>query len=238
MSSFRYLILTIIIFSLVSCRPSDDVKPILTSESTGLFAAGEIREEGQEDFSEFRIDHSNDSGRFTQTFWHGNVAASEFGTTFILNSFPSEEVTFTPLFGLRFWSDDLPNDRTWTALELEDFFAPGKTFDFGEGLGKVDVLLQLPLDTQDDFRASRSSYLPSPQGTLTVTEINDYDYPSYRFSSRQSYGKLIRCTFSGELGRYDREADQADGMINFFLTNEVVELRNGEVLFYVEYEVL
>lgn len=230
---YRFSFLAFVTSLFISCQSTEEVIPVITSEDSGLYASGSFLEAGQSEPTSFHIDMSGDAGDFSQTFWHGNVTSSELGATYILSAFPSERVTFTPRFGLQFWSSNLPADRAWTADELNDFFAPGTTFNFGRGIGKVEVSLLLPIGGPYDLRASRPSYLANPQGTLTVTAIEDYDYPTYRFG-RHSYGKLIRCTFSGELGRYDYEADVADGMIKFFQTDEVVEILEGEVLFYVE----
>jgi hypothetical protein len=100
----------------------------------------------------------------------------------------------------------------------------------------VDLLLHLPIGGPYDGRPSRPSYLANPEGALIITAIEDYNYPSRTLNGLRSYGKLIRCTFAGQLGRYDSLADQADGDPNFFQPDEVVELQNGEAVFYVEYE--
>lgn len=221
-----------------ACGPSEDITlNIIKQEDTGLYVAGEIREAGQSECSDFRINFDGETDLLDKTFWHGTVSAGELSATYILGNYATETTGTKPLFGLQFWSDNLPANRPWTDDELANFFAPGTTFSFGRGPGHVEVLLKLPVGGGPyDFEASRPSYLADPQGTLTITELEDYDYPTFSTISERSYGKLVRCTFSGQLGRYNLEADQADGNPSVFLTDEIVELRNCELLFYVEYE--
>ena len=231
-----YLFSVLFLTLLTSCQTSDDFISVLEKIDTGIYAAGVIREEGQSEFSNFRIDVGDVAGSLSYIFWLGDISQGTLGTTYILGAYPSELINSRPLFGLQFWSESLPDDRSWTKLELENFFSPGNSFSFGRGFGKVELLLQIPLEGPYFNKASRPSYLENPQGTLTIIELTDYDYETYYPVNGHSYGKLVRCTFSGQLGKYDHLADQADGDPDVFITDEVVELRNGEALFYVEYD--
>lgn len=234
MPSYRFILFLFFISSFMACESSEEIEPaIIIAENIGLFASGEIREKDQVEFTPFLIDMKGDGNEFTQLIWYTSVALTEFGATSFISAFPSERDADTPRFGLQFWPPEL-SDQLWTAASLEDFFVPGSTFSFGRGVGKVDVFLQFPIGGPYDVEASRSSYLAAPQGSLTILSIEDYDYPTDPFSGDREYGKLVRCTFSGQLGRYDYEADMADGKNDFFETDEVVELENGEVLFYAK----
>ena len=234
----KYTVPFILIFSvfLFSCEKNNDFNPTIINEKTNVFASGELREAGQNSFAPFRIEIGKTNEELEYIFWHGDFSEGELGGTLIAGAYPTELWNTTPLFGLQFWSDVLPGNRNWTSAELDTFFAPGTTFAFGQGPGKVELFLHLPIGGPYDGKPSRPSFLASPQGSLTITAIEDYDFFINPYSNGHSYGKLIRCTFAGQLGRYNSLADQADGNPNFFQTDEVVELQNGEAVFYVEYE--
>lgn len=229
----------IIIFTCIffACTPSEDIVPTVITINPEMYVSGEIKEEGQSDFKDFRINFNSDENLdLGKTFWHSTVSEGELSSTLILGNYPTDLWGGRKLFGLQFWSDNLPNDRAWTSEELEDFFNPGNTFNFGQGPGYVEVFLKMPIGGPYDFNASRPSYLENAQGSLTITNLENYDYPVFRTQADRSYGKLVYATFSGQLGRYDLAADQADGNPNLFLTDEVVELKDCELVFYVEYE--
>lgn len=170
-------------------------------------------------------------------FTGANYLIGELGATLIIAGGQSLYYLKNQ-YVLQFWSDLLPGNQAWTAAELVDYFEPGKVFPFGEGVGKVDVGVHLPRRVPGDLKLSKASYLENPSGELIVETIEDYEYFLYGLypSTLKSYGKLISCSFSGTVGRYDNIADEADGNNDYFETDEVVELLNGKVTFYVEYE--
>lgn len=225
-----------VFFLLVSACTKPEILPKESTEArTEAFARGELREPGQPNFEPFRVDIGPAGDTLDYIFWQSDVSLGELGPTLLTGAYATDLITSRPIVGFQFWSDELPDDRLWTGPELEEFFAPGTTFDFGEGPGRVDVAVLLPLSAtflDYDFLPSKPSYLADPQGTLTITGIEDIAYDPYLVVDDSRQGKLISCTFSGELGRYDGLADQADGYPGFD-TDEVVEVRNGEAVFFV-----
>jgi len=240
MRTYLIIFKTALLISLCySCQTESDIEPnLLINNQTG-FVKGEIREPEQSSFTPFEIKigrYENEDGYDAQ-FWQSDVSQGESGPTLIVGTYNAFYALSTvPVFGLQFWAEELPATRVWNAEELETFFAPGTNFEFGEGFGKVDLMMNLPIDNPAGVKASRSTFLATPQGHLTITAIEDLDYPVYGRTSERRYGKLVHCTFSGQIGRYDSLADQADGDPSFFQTDEVVEIENGEAVFYVNYD--
>lgn len=170
-------------------------------------------------------------------FTGADASVGELGNTLIIAG--AQFNIIGELYRLQFWAPDFPVDRLWNPSEIEQFFALGRTFTFGSGVGKVDIGIALPRREPFDVELSRPTYLAAPEGELIVENIEDYDYPVYSIFfqlNQRSYGKLVECSFSGQIGRYDGLADQADGDPSFYQTDEVVELSNGKVIFYLEYE--
>jgi hypothetical protein len=224
-----------IVLLFVACQ-SEEIAPVERETITEYgFAFGELPEPEQSQFTAFDIPFGKVDGDFGYVFWQGNALQGELGPTLIIGAYPTNLWSTRPLIGFQFWSDDPAGILTWTDEGMETFFAPGTTFEFGEGPGKVDLMLRLPIGGPYAPEVSKPSHLAAPQGQLTVQEIRDYDYPVLGRNSERIYGKWIRCTFSGQIGRYDSLADQMDGDPNFFQTDEVVELMNGEVEFFVRY---
>jgi hypothetical protein len=231
------LLLSLISMLNVACEKEDKFVPeVQFSIESDLFASGELRETGEDDFAPFYIGIGDTNTEIGHIFWQSGFSEGQLGSTLIIGVYPTELITTTPLFGLQFWSDQFPTDQDWTAGEMSDFFAPGTTFEFGQGPDKVELSLLLPIGGPYAPGPSRSSYLVDPVGSLTVTSIEDFNYPIATRPGESRYGMIIRATFSGQIGRYDSLADQADGNPNVFITDEVVELQNGEVAFYVNYE--
>lgn len=232
----RIYLLILIVGLGMGCQRSEEVSFTISTEGLDIYVAGELKEPDQAEFTDFRIDFISENDVLGQTFWGSSISTGELGSTIILGNYASEAIPSRPIFGLQFWSDTLEDKEYWTSEELEDFFAPGKSFNFGQGVNHVELKILFPIGSENfDAKASRPSYLMSPQGSLTITSLEDFNYPILRNNLDRSYGKLVKCTFSGQLGRYNLEADQADGDPSFFVTDEIIELRNCEALFYVEY---
>lgn len=216
-------------------------KAELAEEVTGvrveLFAQGELKEPGQDDFQPFRVEVGRTPDSLQYIFWQSGVSLGALSLpTLITGAYLDQRPSKWPLVGFQFWSEELPADRLWTGSELETFFAPGTTFAFGEGPGRVDLAVLLPLSPTDDgydWQPSKSSFLDAPEGTMTITSVEDFEYYMLEDSSILRQGKLLHCTFGGEIGRYDLEADLDDG-ISGFSTDEVVEVRDGEAVFFLK----
>ena len=173
----------------------------------------------------------------TYVFTGAKTLVDDLGSKLVISG--TQVNIIQELYRLQFWGNDLPVDRLLTVSEIEEFFVPGRSFAFGSGEDKVDLGILLPLRELYDNRLSRPVFLANPSGELSVESIEDYDYPIYNYTSQpneHSYGKLITCSFNGQIGRYDGLADQADGDPSFYQTDEVVELIDGKVTFYLEYE--
>lgn len=230
----RCFCFVVLLGGLSACQPQENVLSVVKVEDLGLFASGEIGAAGQANFSPFRIEMEENEENYTQLFWDSRPAQSIYDATYYVSLFPSDRKTSSWRFALQFFSDDLRlGNFTWSAADLEAFFPPGKTFGFGFGNNKVNVSLLLPHGGPTyDLRASRSTFLNEPEGELTIMSIEDFSYPLS--STDERHGKLIRCTFSGQIGRYDAAADPTNGT-GYFQTDEVMEIRNGEVLFWAAY---
>jgi hypothetical protein len=232
------LTLTLCIVS-TSCQHELEVQPEISATDETGYVRGAIQEEGDQGFTDFEITigRKGMDGLFDAPFWQGNVSQGELGPTLIVGAYNAfYTISSEPFFGLQFWSASLPANREWNSEELDAFFSPGTTFEFGQGAGKVDLMLSLPIGNPTDINASRSSFLAEAEGSLSITKIEDFDYPVYSRTSERRYGKLVHCTFSGKIGKYDSLADQADGDPSFFQTDEEVEILNGEAVFYVNYD--
>lgn len=223
-----------LLFFVTACEQGELPQPHISEEKIDIGITGEIREPEQSTFSPFSVSLGwfNESEGFV--FWQGDISEGELGTTLIMGAYG--DLSLRPMFGFQFWSADLPSDRDWTKEEVEILFAPGTSFPFGEGPGKVDFSLRLPIGGPfAELEPSKSSFLAAPEGTLIVIDTEDYNFTDHSgIPVINVKGKLIRCTIEGQVGRYDKFDDQADGM-PWFETNEVVEIANGEVVFYVEY---
>ncbi|MCB0635616.1 MAG: hypothetical protein KDC54_03310 [Lewinella sp.] len=232
----RYFLPAMLIFAL-ACEQQEPLQPIRLQGAVDLFLQGEIREPEQGAFSPFQVT----LGRFNEeeghVFWNGSFSAGALGTTLIMGAY-GDQYWVRPLFGFQFWPVHIPDGREMTREEVEAFFAPGTTFAFGQGEGKVDFALRLPVGGPfPDIEASRASFLENPGGQLTIVSLEDYTYQElWPLGKRTVSGKLIRCTLEGQIGRYDREAAEVDTIPwPGFLTDEVVEIINGECVFFVKY---
>ena len=236
MNKLFIIFLSLISILSIACEKQEAVIPEVINIGPDLFATGELRDAGEDNFTPFYIGIGDTDTELEHIFWQSYYSEGELGQTLIMGAYPLGQISTIPLFGLQFWSDQFPSDQDWTAEEMSDFFAPGNIFEFGHGPGKVELSLSLPIGgPYVSWGASKSSYLIDPVGSLTITSIEDFSYPIATLSSESRYGKIVRATFSGLIGRYDREADWSDGT-NTFITDEVVELQDGEVVFYVNYE--
>jgi len=174
--------------------------------------------------------------------WLSLPLPDPFGSSIVTGAHYINFASSDPIFGLQFWPQSLEGDRQPTHQELESLFEEGKTFPFGKGQGKVDIWLMLPLAKPTTFPpvASRAYYLDEPTGDLTIEAIEDYQFESSDNSvGRIVTGKLVRCTFEGEIGRYDRDQHIEQGLEGGntvpFNTEVSVPVR-GEARFFVEYE--
>ncbi len=230
----RYLLFFAVLW-FTACQKSEEYVPQITKVEPQVVMRGEIKEPGQSDFVSFELVTGAQNNDLAFWFWQGNVSNSELGgDTYIGGTYGIGHSR--PFWGVQFWTAVSSGDNRWSEAQIESFFQPGKHFPFGKGNGKVDLLLRLPFGGPYDPETSRPSHLANPEGMLTVIAIEPFDYPLNTNGNKHSYGKLVHCTFSGQLGRYDSLADQADGDPSFFQTDEVVELRNGELVFYISYK--
>lgn len=185
----------------------------------------------------FNVGQQPTADRIAYLFTSVNISTRELGNTLTVEGRHTDLIP-RERYLVQFWANDFPEDRQWTADEIASFFYPDKSFAFGQGEGMVDIMFLLPSRNVVDNSLSRSSYLENPQGTLVVESVEDFNYTLYGLypGPYESYGKLITCSFNGQVGRYDGLADQADGDPDFYQTDEVVELIDGKVTFYLEYE--
>ena len=219
-----------------ACHPTDELELLVEQDLTPLFVSGQIKGPDEAAFSDFRIDFSTIDALTQTSSWHGNVSEGELGSTYLFRHFDTSLPFISSDFGLQFWSATLPSDRDWTPEELDAFFSIGTQFDFGQGPGKVEISLHLPLGGPYQRELSRPSFLADPQGSLEIVSVSDYEYQLLLGGAvPRSFGKLIQARFSGQIGLYDQEADYWDGDTNFFQPDEVVELRDCELVFYLEY---
>jgi len=239
------LFLFFTVFFISSCEQGKIPTIILEDEQVDIFLKGQIREPEDSDFSDFSISLDFISEADGYLFWQNAVTErpfqkypfEDFYTTLIMGAYPSDDGTGGAYFGFQFWPEEAIPNQSMTKEQLEDFFTPGNSFVFGEGEGKVDVALRLPIGgPYAELRVSKSSFLDTPQGHLTIIEMEDYTYTeSNTVPSQTIRGKLIRCAIEGQIGRYDISVDTSDGM-PWFETDEVVEIANTECVFFVEYK--
>lgn len=140
------------------------------------------------------------------------------------------------IFTFKFW--DAPpqeGEVLWNKAQLEALFLEGRSFRFGLGQGKVDLMVEFPEPSAwanyYDER-SKASYLAEPEGELRITKVEEYEYQApYRATVK---GKLVHCTFEGLLGKYD---DDARWLLESepFTTDAAISLKNGEATFFVAY---
>lgn len=236
------LFLFFTVFFISSCEQGEIATIILEEEQVDIFLKGQISEPEDSDFSDFSISLGLINETDGYLFWQNAVTERPFQkypfdgyhTTLIMGAYPSDDGTSQAYFGFQFWPEEAIPNQSMTKAQLEDFFAPGNSFTFGEGEGQVDVALRLPIGgPYAELRVSKSSFLDAPQGNLTIIEMEDYTYTE-RITETIT-GKLIRCTIEGQIGRYDISVDTSDGM-PWFETDEVVEVSNTECVFFVEYK--
>ncbi len=232
---YRYLLFALTL-SVFACEKTEQPKPATTVIEPQVFIRGEIREPEQSDFVPFDITVGKKDEPLRFLFWGGYVSESELGGEVYIGGAYSSNVTGRPYWGLQLWQDVPSEKGVWTQEQIESIFEPGTVFPFGKGAGKVDLLLRVPLDSvYNSNNCSRPSYLADPEGALEVIGLEPLDYELFTIGNNHSYGMLVHCVFSGQLGRHDYIADGADGNPNFYQTDDVVELRNGELTFYIEY---
>jgi hypothetical protein len=241
MKYLSYITVTVLIFSLQSCD-QDNFFDIETNYNTApLQIKGAYKGPDETEFVDFLINIGTpDTTLFEEYFyWNADVSEGELGPTLIVGAYSSKS-TFDPVsyFGLQFWSDQLPADRQWNKEELEAFFAPGNTFQLGQGSGLVDVSFRYP--GVDDFGllddiSSKSSFLANPVGQLVVTKIEEFQFEGIRLTQTRGSvydGFLVSCMVNAEVGlnrdkanwRYDAED---------LTTDDVIELREVELTFFV-----
>ncbi|WP_156825779.1 hypothetical protein [Lewinella cohaerens] len=238
------LVLTVLFFA-TACEQGELSPVILEDEKVDVFLKGEIREPGESTFSSFLISLDYISEANGYLFWQQGVTERPFSrdpfgtffTTLIMSAYASDEGARDAYYGFQFWPEEATPNQPMTKALVEEFFALGNNFSFGEGAGKVDVSLRLPIGgPYEELQVSKSSFLNTPIGQLTIIEMEDYSYTEKKSVTEEIItGKLIRCTLEGQIGRYDRSVDSSDGM-PWFETDEVVEIANAECVFFVEYD--
>jgi hypothetical protein len=242
MTTYQYLYLLLFLFIIQACEPANPLAISTDFDTVPLQIKGAYQGPDEADFVDFTIyigaPQEDEFGSYY--YWNADVSESELGATLIAGAYTSK-FTFDPVtyFGLQFWSDQLPADRQWTSEELEQFFTPGTVFELGQGSGLVDVSFRYP--EVDDFGSlddipSKSSFLAHPEGQLLVTDIQEYQFEGIRPSGNREVigdGKLISCIVNAEVG-LNRDTPIFRNT-DTFLTDEVLELREVEVTFYVAY---
>ena len=212
-----------------------------TRTGPSFYVTGEIRDIGHVDFQPFHIELGEEIMIFDSTsqeesgytiFWENLIEETPQGFSILTGAYGNEMVGEF-LFALQFWPEALTTYRRPTEAEVEAFFQPGRSFPFG---GEVDVYLRLPIENPLMVWASRASYLYTPSGRLTIEEMEDLEYQLTGWPRKLVRGKRIRCTFEGDLGRYDVQQDLNDGVPGFAGTDVAVPIRNGEAVFFVEYQ--
>lgn len=242
MTFYQYLYLLLFESIIQACEPANPLAISTDFDTVPLQIKGAYQGPDEADFVDFTIyiGAPLDDEFGSYYYWNADVSESELGATLITGVYTSK-ITFDPVsyFGLQFWSDQLPADRQWNSEELEQFFMPGTVFELGRGPGLVDVSFRYP--EVDDFgslddMASKSSFLAQPEGQLVVTDIEEYQFEGIRPSGNREIignGKLISCIVNAELG-LNRDSLTFRNATPF-LTDEVLELREVEVTFYVAY---
>lgn len=182
-----------------------------------------------------------DSGPENDRYFLGSNLFAENGRPTLLvgayNANINASVRIRPRIELQFWPDNVGDDKVWQAEEVRDFFSVGNQYVLGGEGGAYfhfSILLSLN-ENPPDIETSQSRFLANPDGLLTITAVEEYSFTDIGAEMVPRAGLLVRCTFEAEVGRYDVEADQADGMPGF-RTDEVVEFREGEAAIFVPYE--
>jgi hypothetical protein len=181
------------------------------------------------------------SGPEGQRFFLGSTLSSgNNGPTLLVGAYNANinaPVRIEPRIELQFWPDNVGEDQVWQADEVRAFFAAGNQYELGgEVSTNFHFSLLLPLNgNTPDIETSQSRFLDSPNGLLTITATEDYNFTDIGAEMVPRMGLLVRCTFNADVGRYDVEADQADGMPSFS-TDEVVEFTAGEAVIFVPFE--
>lgn len=183
-----------------------------------------------------------DSGRENQRFFLGSTLSfGENGHTLLVGAYnanTSALLRILPRIEFQFWPGNIGTDDIWQAEEVREFFTVGNQYMLGgKGAAYFNFSLLMPLDGSPlDVETSKSRYLDNPSGLLTITGVEEYRFTDIGAEMVPRSGLLVRCAFEAEIGRYDLEADQADGNPNFFRTDEVVEFTEGEAVFFVAYD--
>ncbi|MEM1215725.1 MAG: hypothetical protein AAGJ82_08585 [Bacteroidota bacterium] len=244
MKNFTVVFYAIVLFVLSACEQAELSPVPLTEERVDIFLTEKLRSPGENDFTDFLIE-LDEAGEDGYLFWQGGVTQRPFNrepfdtfyTTLIMGAHLSGDGDQFELYGFQFWPTAATPDEVMSKASVEGFFAPGNRFSFGEGEGKVDVSLRLPIGgPYGELRPSKSSYLAAPEGELTITAMEDYTFTEkIGVTARTVTGKLVHYTLAGQLGYYDLSADTADGM-PWFETNEIVEITAAEGVFFVAFE--
>lgn len=201
-----YLALLILSSILLSnCQKQDEFTPLFSSLNSDIYVEVKVQENSSNEAEVVRYTVEKTTSTNGYRNWSSNVYTDDYGNTLIGGFYDDRSYHEIPAteFGVQFWSDEYPADtRYWSKEQLEELFAPGTTFEFGKGPDKVGMYLRLPSKTPYEFIQANSFSLASPEGSLTINAIEDYQHATYYHgnSSGYVYGKLIHCTFSGQLG--------------------------------------
>lgn len=235
MRNSHFIAIILSSFLWTACDNDTEAEAIVNVSYSQIFCGGELWYPDATFGESFRLAVGRVEGEDGFLFTGSTVSVGELGRTLIVNAYRQNSSPRGARFEFQFWSDKLPGNRNWTMAELQGFFSAGAVFSFGQGVGKVDVGLLLPIESGSDFRPSKATHLENPEGALMVSKTEPYSYQELNpLGGNTKQGLLLYCNFAGQIGRYDLIADQTDGSTDTYQTDEVVEIKNGEAILFVE----
>jgi len=239
--------LTLFLLLCWSCQ-QETIAEIEQADNTAVFVSGEAMDQDTNAFEAFHYEVGKlyENSPFNDIdpptiHWFSLPLEDDSGPSILTGALYNTYGNSDPLFALQFWIEGLSSDRQPTESEVLSTFEPGTAFPFGKGAGQVDLWLLLPLSGTSSFPfvASRAYYLENPEGELQIISLEDYRWEAENDNQGVRTGKLIRCTFEGEIGRYDHDRHISLGLTDFdivpFTTDIAIPVR-GEARFFLEYE--
>lgn len=244
---FQLFLLSLSLLLCWSCQ-QEPIAVIEQTDNIEVYVSGEAMDQDTNAFEAFQYEIGTlfENSPFDDVDppyiqWFSLPLEDESGPSILTGAMYDTYGNGDPIFALQFWLEGLSSDRQPTETEVLDTFEPGAALPFGKGTGKVDVWLLMPLSGPPSFPlvASRAYYLENPQGELQILSVEDYPWEPGNDNQSVRTGKLIHCTFEGEIGRYDHDKHLSLGLTNFdivpFTTDVAVPVR-GEARFFMEYK--